>query len=298
MRAKAQELQKRESKNIQLEEELKHKIQEVSRQLASKEEEIIAIKKRFKEEKVGMQNEKKTLTDQLTQAKQLLDETEERYREYRKDMEESPLSALRTEIGNKNIEIAELKTKLQKSKEDKEDLDSKFKKLRQEHTRIRREMERQKDDAMQRQAEELEKVKMELKSKAFAEQERQELIMLREELTRLQTQLIIQEDQSQRPNQLYMTNSTNENYNTTNLIPAGKNSNPFATIQSTSKVSQNKNSPSKQQKPESKLEQLEQMREDMLDAGFYHKDDDIIIELDSQIQRLKKSGSPIKDARS
>jgi hypothetical protein len=34
-----------------LEEELRHKITEVSRQLATKEEEVINIKKRFKEEK-------------------------------------------------------------------------------------------------------------------------------------------------------------------------------------------------------------------------------------------------------
>jgi hexokinase len=45
-------LQRREEKIVQLEEELKHKIQEVTRQLTLKEEEIMNVKKRFKEEKV------------------------------------------------------------------------------------------------------------------------------------------------------------------------------------------------------------------------------------------------------
>jgi len=42
-----------------LEEELKHKITEVSRSLASKEEEVLNVKKRFKEEKSQLEHEKK-----------------------------------------------------------------------------------------------------------------------------------------------------------------------------------------------------------------------------------------------
>jgi hexokinase len=52
LRQKALDLQRREEKIVQLEEELKHKIQEVTRQLTLKEEEIMNVKKRFKEEKV------------------------------------------------------------------------------------------------------------------------------------------------------------------------------------------------------------------------------------------------------
>ena len=46
---------------MQLEEELKHKITEVSRQLTVKEEEIMNVKKRFKEEKVLLEQDKKRL---------------------------------------------------------------------------------------------------------------------------------------------------------------------------------------------------------------------------------------------
>lgn len=55
LRQNSLDLHRREERIIQLEEELKHKISEVSRQLAGKEEEVLNVKKRFKEEKV--QNE-------------------------------------------------------------------------------------------------------------------------------------------------------------------------------------------------------------------------------------------------
>jgi hypothetical protein len=51
LRNNALELQRREERIIQLEEELRHKINEVSRSLVNKEEETLAVKKRFKEEK-------------------------------------------------------------------------------------------------------------------------------------------------------------------------------------------------------------------------------------------------------
>ena len=56
LRHQAMDLQRREERIVQLEEELKHKITEVSRQLASKEEEVLSVKKRFKEEKAQMES--------------------------------------------------------------------------------------------------------------------------------------------------------------------------------------------------------------------------------------------------
>ncbi len=59
VRVKATDLQRREERIIQLEEELKSKIQEVSKQLTNKEEEIISIKKKFKEERMQLETDKK-----------------------------------------------------------------------------------------------------------------------------------------------------------------------------------------------------------------------------------------------
>lgn len=55
VRGKAVEMQRREERIVQLEEELKHKIAEVSRQLTVKEEEVVNVKKRFKEERLTLE---------------------------------------------------------------------------------------------------------------------------------------------------------------------------------------------------------------------------------------------------
>jgi hypothetical protein len=59
LRNSALDLQRREERIIQLEEELKHKINEVSRSLVNKEEEVMSIKKRFKEEKQQLETSNK-----------------------------------------------------------------------------------------------------------------------------------------------------------------------------------------------------------------------------------------------
>jgi hypothetical protein len=61
IRQKATDLEKRERKIVDLEEELAKKIGEVSRALTGKEEEIISSKRRFKEERVNLDADKKRL---------------------------------------------------------------------------------------------------------------------------------------------------------------------------------------------------------------------------------------------
>ena len=73
LRQKATDMQRREERIIQLEEELKHKINEVSRQLANKEEEIIGIKKKFKDEKNQLEHDRKRATNQTEELKNRLE---------------------------------------------------------------------------------------------------------------------------------------------------------------------------------------------------------------------------------
>jgi len=292
LRMKVQQIQKRESKIVNLEEELKVKIHEVSRQLAVKEEEIINIKKRFKEEKIALVNDKKNMTQQVNDAKALLDENELRFRNYRKDMEESPLSVLRADIGKKNVEIAELNTKFQKANEDVSVNNLKFKKLRQEHTKLKRELERQKDESMQKQAEEIERMKFELKNQNLRQHEHDQITMLKEELTNVQTKLLMQDEEAKNQH-MYIPEVSSDGFQTKNI--SMNRSNPFATqnmARSSLKVSHNKSSPSKQQNPESNIERLQILKQSMLQNNFYKEDDDFIIGLDDQIRKEQNILSP------
>jgi predicted nucleic acid-binding Zn-ribbon protein len=67
IRQKATDLEKRERKIVDLEEELSKKIGEVSRALTGKEEEIINIKRRFKEERVQLDADKKRLKQEVNE---------------------------------------------------------------------------------------------------------------------------------------------------------------------------------------------------------------------------------------
>lgn len=90
---------------MQNEEELKAKITEVSRQMIQKEEEIMNVKKRFKEDKTLLESDKKRLITQLEEYKNRLEHADARLYTMKKDVEESPVSLLRAEIQQKNLEI-------------------------------------------------------------------------------------------------------------------------------------------------------------------------------------------------
>ena len=61
LRGKATDLQKREQKLVLLEEELKHKLSETGKIISNKDEEILELKKKTKEEKNASEKEKQNL---------------------------------------------------------------------------------------------------------------------------------------------------------------------------------------------------------------------------------------------
>lgn len=69
MNEKVHELSKREQKIVQYEVDLRHKMEDVSKTVISKEEEIISIKKKFMEEKKNLEIEKKKLSNALEDSK-------------------------------------------------------------------------------------------------------------------------------------------------------------------------------------------------------------------------------------
>lgn len=126
VRQKATDLQRREERIIQLEEELKSKILEVSRQLTSKEEEILNIKKKFKEERVALEAEKKKLTKEVVDYQDKMQEASDRFFNLKKEVEDSPMSVLRQEIGTRQLEIIELESKVKSAVEQRDDYRAKY----------------------------------------------------------------------------------------------------------------------------------------------------------------------------
>lgn len=89
------ELQRREERIIQLEEELRHKINEVSRSLVNKEEEVISVKKRFKEEKHQLETANKRQEKQIEELQRRLADADTKFVAYKQSVEQSPINVLR-----------------------------------------------------------------------------------------------------------------------------------------------------------------------------------------------------------
>ena len=77
----------------------------------------MTIKKKFKEEKIALESEKKRLALQLEEYKNKLELAENKFYTYKKEVDESPISVLRAELAQKTVEIIEFENKLKSANE-------------------------------------------------------------------------------------------------------------------------------------------------------------------------------------
>ena len=159
IRVKATDLEKRERKIVDLEEDLSKKIGEVSRALTGKEEEIISIKRRFKEERVNLDADKKRLKQEVTEYQDKLDQAHNRYFALKKEYEDSPLSALRTELGQRDLTILELESQVKAAIQSRDEFSGRYDKIRKDHLVFKKQIDREKADQLNKQAAELEQLK-------------------------------------------------------------------------------------------------------------------------------------------
>lgn len=165
VRGKAVECQRREERIVQLEEELKHKISEVGRQLTVKEEEVLNVKKRFKEERQALEADKKRLQQQLDEAKARSEQAESRLLSLKRDIDESPLSVLRSELAQKNLALAESDTRIKVITEERDEARRRFDTLKKDMVALKKQLDREQKDTLARQSEELEKLKNDIRNK-------------------------------------------------------------------------------------------------------------------------------------
>lgn len=74
-------------------------------------------------------------------------------------MEESPLSVLRQELGSRQLEISELQSKVKSANELAEDYRKKFEQVKRDMIQLKRQIDKDKEIMLTKQAEELEQLK-------------------------------------------------------------------------------------------------------------------------------------------
>ena len=135
---------------MQLEEELKQKIAEVSRQLTLKEEEIMNVKKRFKEERTTLEMDKKKLLASTDDLKSRAEHAEAKLLAFKRDIDESPLSVLRGELAQKNLELIESDSKAKQASEERDDVKRKFELLKKDMVALKKQLDREQRETLQR----------------------------------------------------------------------------------------------------------------------------------------------------
>lgn len=139
MQAKVNQLSKREQRLILLEEELKQKIAETSRQLAQKDDEIEEIKAKSGEDKKNLLKKSKDLEEKNKKLEEIIKNLEEDLRLYKIEQEKSPIEIVKKDFNEKIIEIAQLKKEIEKTEEIKEEYRKHFERLKDEVIKLKRE---------------------------------------------------------------------------------------------------------------------------------------------------------------
>lgn len=147
---------------------------EVSRQLTSKEEEIIALKGKFKEERQQNEHDKKRMSTQVNDYSHKLEDAGTRYFNLKKDIEESPLALLRNELGTKQLEVVELESKVKNAYEARDEFRAKYDQVKKDMIGLKRHIDNEKEKALTKQANELEELKTMMKTKAAQDDEKRQ----------------------------------------------------------------------------------------------------------------------------
>jgi hypothetical protein len=145
LKKKATELEGRENKIILMEEELKIKINEVARQLTNKEEEIAYIKKRFREEKLLIEKDAANLNKIISEKNAEIERIEISFKNYKKEIDESPVSLLKAEITRKSLEIEDNIREKDRINHEKDRLKNQCEKLKLDILKIKKLFEQEKE---------------------------------------------------------------------------------------------------------------------------------------------------------
>lgn len=77
-----------------------------------------------------------------------LEHVENKFYSFKKEMDENPISLMRNELAQKNIEVIELETKVKKANEEREDFKKRYEQLRREMINLKKSIDKEKSDTL------------------------------------------------------------------------------------------------------------------------------------------------------
>ena len=277
---KASELESRENKIKLCEEELKMKINEVSKQIVNKDEEIDLIKKNAKEEQNKLLKNITSLKKTIENKQKEINSIEEKFNNYKKTMEDSPTSGLRNEITRKQIQNEELEKQIKNLENEIKNRDKSIEKLKVDIIKLRKNYETEKDNMYKQRLEEIEKLKFDIYNQRTSSEEMKEIRELKEKIKELSNPKKIENSEN---NYNFMT-SPQGGFPMQYILNAPNTQSPQPKKKVYTIISYNRRDEG--DKPKNELEKLIKERDQLLSSGMYRENDPLIFQLNNKIKRI------------
>ena len=275
LRKKASELESRENKITLCEEELKLKINEVSRQLINKDDEIAYIKKRFKDEKMQLEKEKSGLNKKLIDQQKNYENLEATYMNYKKEVEDSPLSLLKNEITRKQIQNEELTKEKNRLLEQLEKSNQVNDKLKNDLIKMKKAFDAEKEAMYKQRVDEVEKIKFEIYNQKMSQNDMNELKELREKM----------KNSMQNNDQNGTTMKVSINNNTMQPMASQSLRKEFKILTINKRTTLNEGD------IRNEIDKLTKERNMLLSSKMYEENDPLIVQYDIKLRKLLQSSA-------
>ena len=275
LRKKASELESRENKITLCEEELKLKINEVSRQLINKDDEIAYIKKRFKDEQMQLEKEKSGLNKKLIDQQKNYENLEATYMNYKKEVEDSPLSLLKNEITRKQIQNEELTKEKNRLLEQLEKSNQVNDKLKNDLIKMKKAFDAEKEAMYKQRVDEVEKIKFEIYNQKMSQNDMNELKELREKMKNSMQN----NDQNGTTMKVSINNNTMQPMASQSLRKEFK----ILTINKRTKLNEGD--------IRNEIDKLTKERNMLLSSKMYEENDPLIVQYDIKLRKLLQSSA-------
>lgn len=127
---------------------------------------------KFKEERQNLEMDKKRLAKEVADGHLLVEQAQSKFYALKSEVEESPLQVLRSELGQKQLELVEMQTKVKTANGIAEEFKLKFEQLKKDMVMLKRKIDQDKEQQLLKQAEEIEQLKQMMRVKQAQDEER------------------------------------------------------------------------------------------------------------------------------
>ena len=235
------------------------------------------------DEQLKLQKNNIQLQKNIKNKESQIEKLEENFKNYKREIEDSPISLLKNEITRRQIQNEELERQIQKLENEIKYKNQTIERLKVDMIKLRKNFETEKENMYKQRIEEIEKLKFEIYNKRTSSEEMKEIRELKEKIKELSMA---------RKNDIG-ENNNNNNYNMKstqqqiNMQVGMFSPQPQQTKKAYAVISYNRKD--NDNRPTNNLEKLIMERDQLLKSGMYKENDPLIFQMNNKIKKMTES---------